>query len=668
MERWLKLVEKHIEKGVLGIAVLALLAMGWLYLVNSPNKVKYGSRELGPGELMQAIKAEADQLQQRMRAAEPEPIKVEEFAKQLEQIHSAGIFYRDPASKAPPLVATLPRAESFGKKIVMPGQNEGEAQAGTIVLVKPLPPDEPKLRTGRSLVVRKPTVIPGFEEEAPNAEEQPAKPVETAWVTVAAYYNKKAQFQEMIKAHYAPFRARAYVVGLDVQRQVMLSNGEFSDWEDVPPGPADPQLKLPEPVFDDKTGKLTNRNELREAFEKVKAAQPYLMEPDFYEVEAGDFWEMPPLAGYEEKEEQQKKQEEEAVALVRGGNLGGRALVAPPTGRIRSGRPTGRPGMGGRGAIGGRGGMGGRGAMGGRGGMQTGARRGPSPAANDAKEKRAARKAIRQTLTKARKLLGQKDYREALDAAKEVLTNSFATKGNQREAEKIIKLAERFIKRQEELAGRMSSERRAVKEIIRKPDSGEPAVWFHDDSVESGKTYRYRMRVKLWNRYVGQLRAVKNPDDAKKTTIAGQWSFPSEPITVTPSTYFFVSGARPADHTASVEVWKWLSGRWIKQRFDVTIGDVIGGLVRAVRTGELDESGNEKKVDVDFTTGAVVLDLRFDEPIKERWPQPEGKFSYRKKTSTVLVYLDPADGQVKQRALLFDRRSKIKKRLEDEAW
>jgi hypothetical protein len=210
--------------------------------------------------------------------------------------------------------------------------------------------------------------------------------------------------------------------------------------------------------------------------------------------------------------------------------------------------------------------------------------------------------------------------------------------------------------------------RTTERDLVTHPDSGKPAVWFHDDSVEPGKTYRYRTRVQLWNRYVGQMRAMKNPEDAKKDIIRGEWSEPSDPITVTPTTHFFVSGSRATANTASVEVWKWLDGRWIKERFDVAVGDIIGGLVQNVKTGDYTEEGEEEKRDVDFTTGAVVLDLRFEEPIQERWPQKEGAFAYREKTSTIMVYLDPADGQVKERALVFDRRDPVRKQLEEEAW
>ena len=100
----------------------------------------------------------------------------------------------------------------------------------------------------------------------------------------------------------------------------------------------------------------------------------------------------------------------------------------------------------------------------------------------------------------------------------------------------------------------------------------------------------------------------------------------------------------------------------------MTVGDVIGD-VRKIKVGEYDEEGDEIVDDVDFTTGVVVLDLRFNETVEQRRRGKDGVFGYsEKKGSTVLVYLDPADGQVKERVSLFDRRDPKKKELEDEEW
>jgi hypothetical protein len=686
--RWLQLVETHVEKGVLGLTGLFMVAMLWMYLIKSPNSVEYGGEQCGPRELMESVKRDADALDRAVRDAKADEPVVKDYSHELEQDHDRGIFAETPQA-GPALTPTLARAASFGRPIVVPGLEDAEGDAaGSIVVEAPLRPSQPKLRTGRSLVVREQRQIAESGAPAVTTPEEPAKSEEVAWVSVAAYFNKKAQYDEMIKAGYAPYRSKAYVVGTEVQRQEVLSTGEYSDWDNVVAGKAMPKLELHEPQFDDQTGELINKDELRQDFALVKAAQPELMQPPFYDVEAGDFWEVPALAGHEdeaEDEEEEVAEEAEAPALAARGRTAG---PPPPgatvgrSGRTGGGRSAAR--SSGRGV--GRGGIGrSRGPVVGREAGTGGG--GTTDARAEAEERRAARKQIGTDLNDAKRMLGRKEFDAARRLAQEIMHDTHATKGDLRKAQQIIKAAERWLEIQAERGGgtggpvgrgaggltplsgrRVSSvsQREAI-ELITNPATGEPAVWFHDDTVEAGKTYRYRMRVKLWNRYVGRTRSMKDPEAAKQPVVVGDWSFPSEPITVTPSTYFFVSGGRPADQSASVDVWKWRNGFWKKERFDVAVGDVIGGPSK-IRTGEYDKDGDEVVAEVDFTTGAVVLDLRFTDPVEQRRRGKDGVFDYNEKTSIVMVYLDPADGQVKERALAFDRRDPKKKELEDEAW
>ena len=659
--RWLQLVETHVEKGVLGLTGLFMVAVLWMYLINSPNSVEYGGEQCGPRKLVEAIKRDADALEQAVNSAKTDDPVVRDYSDDLGTDHNQGIFAD--ASQAGP-APTLVRAASFGRKIVVPGLEDAEGDAaGSITVEVPLRPSQPKLRTGRSLVVREQRQIAGLGAPAATTPDEPPESEEVAWVSVAAYFNKKAQYDEMIKAGYAPYRAKAYVVGAEVQRQEVLSTGEYSDWEDVVTGKAMPKLDLHDPQFDDQTGELINKDEIRQTFAIVKGAQPELMQPPFYAVEAGDFWEVPALAGYEDddEDEEEEEEEEEAPALAGRGRSGGPLPPGATAGRGRTGGGRGSARSSGRGGIGrGRGGPVGRGGATGGGGT--------SGARAEADEKRAARKQIRTDLTDAKRMLGRKEYDAARRLAQELMRDTYATKGDLRKAQDIIKAAERWLEIQaERTGGPVGPVGREVIELITNPATGEPAVWFHDDTVEGGKTYRYRMRVNLWNRYVGRTRSMKDPEEAKQPLVVGDWSFPSEPITFTPSTFFFVSGSRPADQSASVDVWKWWKGFRKKQRFDVAIGDVVGGTSK-IRTGEYDEDGDEIVAEVDFTTGAVVLDLRYNDPVEQRRRGTDGVFDYTEKTSTVLVYLDPADGQVKERALIFDRRDPKKKELEDEAW
>lgn len=645
--RWLQLIEMHVEKGVLGLTALFMALMLWMYLIRSPYTASYSGRELGPRELMEAVRQDAERLDNAMRSAQAPSIEPVNFSEELKKHHNLGIF-ADAKGAAPALPPDLRRVASFGRPIMVPGLEEAEAAetSGNIVLVSPLRTTQPKARTGRSLAVREQLRIDALGQTDSAVASEAAKSVETGWVTIAAYYDKKAQYDEMIKAGYATYRANAYVAGLEVQRQEMLSNGEFSEWQDVKPGEAMPKYELPTPMFDDQTGELINKNDVRQAYDLVKAAQTTLLQPPFFLVEAGDFWEIPPIEGYEHEEEDSAAAAVEEQAFAAASPRGGGRAPAPPA---RGGGRT--PAGGGRAAA-----------------PTAGGRTGGAAATPTVSDSRAdARKQIREDLKNARKNLGLKQYEEARRLAEMVVANTSATKGDVRQAKELIKNAARWMKIQETRAmgrgGRPGSSASEAVELVTHPETKVPALWFHDDTVEPGKTYRYRMRIKLWNRYVGLLRAMKDSEQAKQVVVTGDWSVPSEPITVRPSSYYFLSSGQEPD-VASFDVWKWRKGRWHRQRFDVKPGNVIGE-TRKIKTGEYNEKGEEIETEVDFGTGAVLMDIRFDAPLKARWPMKDGEFNYRDVTSIIITYLDPADGQVKERSQFEDRNDPKNKELRE---
>lgn len=673
--------ELHVEKFVLGACGLFALAFMWMYLINSPNRVEYNGQLVGPGDLDEAMVQHAASLESAVRNAKAEPVTIPEYSRLLVSSHAAGILGKPEAG--PAVAATLPPAVPFGTPITIPGA--AEEQVADIEVVTPLRPETPAVRTGLSMAVRRQVNLAATEaaDEPPTTAEE--KPVETPWVSVAAWFDIQAQTSEMTARNYEPYRASVLFCGLDVQRQEQQADGEWSEWKDVTGSKATPKLDVPEPIFDPDSGVIVNSAEIAEAYRQVQAMQAALAQPEFYTVEGGDEWAPPPLEGLEVEEESEETEENEPVvererpAPEERENRGGRQPPPPP--------PSPRTGGGNRGggvSLSGAGRTGGGG-----GGAVTGA---ASEARQRAENARAAQKA----LTDAKKAYSKKNYDEAARLANEAVNNTDAKANTKRAAEKLLKQIEKARSAADESGGGaaismpgirspISSGRtpggsgrtpggapapeqsHAALNLVSHPQNDQKvALWFHDDSVESGKTYRYRMRARLWNRYVGQLRAVKNVEDAKKTLLAGEWSLPTSAVTVAPNTHVFVKGARTTKQAASVDVWKWLQGRWVRESFEVGVGDTIGG-VKRIKTGETDEDGKDVKEDVDFGTGAVVLDLRFDERVKIRAAAGrKGEFTYREVTSLVLVYLDPADGQVKERVQALDRDDPLRKKLEEE--
>ena len=674
----LNILEMHVEKIILGASGAFLLAMLWIYLIGTPSTIEYNNQQVSPRQLDEALLAHAQNLDRGVRNAQATKSPEVHFSAELSKHHKAGIFA---STGAPTLPRVVRIAAMFGPTIEVPGLDEQDESAGSIVVVTPLAPGHPVARTGRSLALREQARLAGASqpEESETEEEQADEPVELGWVTVAAYFPKDAQQNEMTKAGYAPYRSRVYVVGVDAQRQEMLASGEFSDWIDASAAKAMPELETLDPIFDDETGAMVNKEDVDQMFNLVKSEQWSIMQPAFYAVEAGDEWKIPALEGYEEEEEEEvarprpRRQERDKPRKAR-------RQSRPSGGRTGGGR------FGGGGVAGGGGGV--SLAGGGSGGRATGTR---GFQGGGAKAKREAKQQAKRDLAGAKRAMRSRDYEEAKDFANAVVSNDESSPRDQQIARKIVEDAERKIQEQNRASGggsggvslaggggrtnirgggRFEPDMQpsgAPSEFIQHPESSEPAVWFHDDNVESGKTYRYRLRMRLWNRYVGRKKALQDIGMAKVSTLVGDWSLPSEPVTVRPSAYFFARSPKNDRQAAIVEVWKWLNGEWTKQNFDVTVGDVVGD-VKRIKTEELDDEGREIRKEIDFATGHIVLDVRFDEPVKVRQAAGrKGEFQWIERKSMVIVYLDPADGQVKERVMQHDRYDKIRKKLQRDA-
>ena len=129
------------------------------------------------------------------------------------------------------------------------------------------------------------------------------------------------------------------------------------------------------------------------------------------------------------------------------------------------------------------------------------------------------------------------------------------------------------------------------------PSKAEDIIgWAHDDSVEAGKTYRYRVTYRLkspvWN-----TENMTKPAELAKTFVLvskdGEWG---QPVKVESLSHFWV--VRPAfkGDSAQVQVFRFSGGQLRTKVFDVSPGDAIG-----MPDG-----------DVDFATGWTMVDMAAD--------------------------------------------------------
>jgi hypothetical protein len=135
----------------------------------------------------------------------------------------------------------------------------------------------------------------------------------------------------------------------------------------------------------------------------------------------------------------------------------------------------------------------------------------------------------------------------------------------------------------------------------KKPDNG-IKVWAYDDTVESGKMYRYKMRVKLKNPLYNTFGLTAKPEDASKFELVSDWSDWKTVTAPKTTEYFFTAmrqqlgGKNNAVTSVTASVFRHARGKWTMQTFTVAPGDAIGGT----------------KEGTDYSTGATLVDLRPD--------------------------------------------------------
>lgn len=135
-------------------------------------------------------------------------------------------------------------------------------------------------------------------------------------------------------------------------------------------------------------------------------------------------------------------------------------------------------------------------------------------------------------------------------------------------------------------------------------------VWWHDISAKPGTTYRYRLAVGLYNPFFGrESRLSESQQDlARSAIVTSEWSAWSEPVRVTlPQQFFAVNGIHNEqidERSASFEVFSFTRGVHRVIAVSCRPGEQIGER----RTLPSAEPGGQP-LEVDFFTGATLLDV-----------------------------------------------------------
>jgi hypothetical protein len=151
-------------------------------------------------------------------------------------------------------------------------------------------------------------------------------------------------------------------------------------------------------------------------------------------------------------------------------------------------------------------------------------------------------------------------------------------------------------------------------------------IWAYDDTVEPGASYRYRIRLGVFNPVAGtgQVRP-EDADKDSKVVLWGEFSDVTEVVAIDDRLYFFPLNVQEAAMAAEMQVFRYVLGYWHSEPFMVKRGDVIGRVAK-VEPSDKDKSksantnvnpianvnplANVKLPEmIDYTTGAILVDL-----------------------------------------------------------
>jgi hypothetical protein len=132
--------------------------------------------------------------------------------------------------------------------------------------------------------------------------------------------------------------------------------------------------------------------------------------------------------------------------------------------------------------------------------------------------------------------------------------------------------------------------------------------WAHDDIVKPEKSYRYRIRIGVFNPIVGTEQFSQQDESLKnKVILWSQFSEPTESITIPGTLYFFPLEVQEAAKTVTVQVCRYVLGYWHSKDFNVRQGEEIGKAVQSVPVNEPNEVAIPSTVD--YSTGVILLDV-----------------------------------------------------------
>jgi len=574
MDNVLKFLEDHVEKMVLAVV---LIISGWLLLdrvILSPNAVPYEGRSYSPGGIDDYIRDEALKLEEIMNRRPNASDVYDPCLPRYSELLRSSITDVD-IGTSPPVPQSNPQGVAIVRKYNLPDVGQvGEVVAGQIRAVAYTPLEDVTAENDYGGIT--------------------SEPNDLDLVTVQGAYDIRtlyASFEDSfagtgVKPEWRdPCLAEPVFAAVHLQRQKRDEDGVWGEWQDVPRTRIDHRREL-FAVIEDARSLPPGGLAVRMLQYSDRTVQMNLLQPATYQIASANEEWFPPLL-YEEykairatetlEERRRAKEEEEKqdssstdTSVRRASSTSGRRSLGDTGARTGSTSDSSRTSSG---------------------------RRSRNAATSGQGQPQGSRYGNRATR-------GRTDRNEP---------DSTETQAESRE-ESRKPTVEDVRKKLKELSIEQIATIRGLDELV---------FWAHDDGVEPGGEYRYRVRLGVFNPVAGKNQLSQR--DAARNNEVILWSGfsdVSESVEVPQRLYFFAKGVQEAAKEVTVQVSKYMLGYWYSEDFKVKGGEVIGDVVlteaakkAAVPTkpGEPVESQPTDAVGepeaVDYDTGAVLVDV-----------------------------------------------------------
>jgi len=600
--------EEHVEKIIL---VIVGLVCAWLLITRvilSPNMVSYDGRNFSPSAVDNYVYEQAQELRQRLNdppdQLEPYKPRAGEFLAKLDStINNVDttlwpvVPYEPGADASVAGIYTLPPIGEVNDVAVE------HIRAVAYVPIVPVTPENPYDKAGN-------------------------EPNDIDLITVEAKFDVKQLYDKFFELFVEdvdeeladPCLAKPVFAAVQLQRQELNSDGTWSDWQVVPRQKIDQYRKL--------FSITENIDELPPGGLKVqmlqfdnKQTQIDLLQPQAYQIaSAREEW-FPPvlhrkykdllkketLEERREAKETEREKREKELEDKRGRRADSRTGSTGRTSRTGSGLST----------------SGGMGDMYGSGSTTSRSR----DRSNRGSQTSTGR------LTDTGRTTDRRRSSRSRTGTTDPMMDTLGVYGNERMGDsrgtlRRIPTSNDVYYDFDEIAFTRLTDFSKIKEPI--------LFWAHDDTPEPKKTYRYRIRLGVFNPVAGTNQLSEQSISQKnKVILWSDFSDITEPVEIPGRSYFFARDIQEAARTITVTVCQYVLGHWYSEDFKIRRGEVIGDVVeieqekpktprgrtqdmlggRFAAVTPLAEKTNVPEK-IDYSTGAVMVDAM---PMNDWW-------------------------------------------------